>query len=155
MPISITTKEPKADVPFAKSPEFQKLQDAINQAKEALDDVSRQIVAIESKLNPSKRKPGEDAMAQAMAEPMAQAMAEPARQPGQPKPPPGPMEPHPGYPSSYDPSPQTPSADQPQMAYGDALGAPLPATNAPYRPNGRPSNFEEAIEDMRRIAGLR
>jgi len=146
MPVTIKTTEPKADVPFAKSPEFAKLQDAINQAKEALDDVSRQIVTIESKLNPSKGKPGEDAM--------AQAMAEPARQPGQPKPPPGPMEPHPGYPSSYDPSPQTPSADQPPMTYGDALGAPAPA-QSPYRPNGRPGNFEEAIEDMRRIAGLR
>lgn len=152
MPISITTKEPKADVPFAKSPEFQKLQDAINQAKEALDDVSRQIVAVESKLNPQPSgKPGEDAM--------AQAMAQPDRQPGQPKPPPGPMEPHPGYPSSYDPSPQTTSADQtamgqPPMAYGDALGAPPPGQSQ-YRPNGRPGNFEEAIEDMRRIAGLR
>jgi hypothetical protein len=137
MPITMKTTEPKADVPFAKSPEFAKLQDAINQAKEALDNVSRQIVTIESKLNPSKGKPGEDAM--------AQAMAEPARQP---------MEPHPGYPSSYDPSPQTPSADQPPMTYGDALGAPAPA-QSPFRPNGRPGNFEEAIEDMRRIAGLR
>lgn len=134
MPVSITTKEPKADVPFAKSPEFQKLQEAINQAKDALDDVSRQIVAIESKLNPSKGKPGEDAMAQAAS----QAATGPA--PGTPEP-------------AQTPNP--PAADRPPMAYGDALGAPAPATNAPYRPNGRPGNFEEAIEDMRRIAGLR
>jgi len=114
MPISITTKEPKADVPFAKSPEFQKLQDAINQAKEALDDVSRQIVAIESKLNPTARpngRPGGDDIpnvADALGAP------QPDTAPG-PKPGPGPMDPHPGYPTS----------------------------------------FKEAIEDMRRIAGLR
>jgi len=130
MPISIKTTEPKADVPFAQSTEFQKLQDAINQAKEALDDVSRQIVAIESKLKPSKGKPGEDKMAQDTAN--ASGTPEPA---------------------------QTPQADQPAMgqppmAYGDALGAPPPG-QSPYRPNGRPGNFEEAIEDMRRIAGLR
>jgi len=146
MPISIKTTEPKADVPFAKSPEFQKLQDAINQAKEALDDVSRQIVAVESKLNPQPSgKPGED--------PMSQATTQPDRKPGQPKSPPGPMEPHPGYPSSYNPTTQTPQAAQ------DAMGAPPTnreeALGSPYRPNGRPGNFEEAIEDMRRIAGLR
>lgn len=131
MPVSIKTIEPKADVPFAKSPEFQKLQDAINQAKEALDDVSRQIVTIESKLNPSKGKPGEDAMAQTAANPS-----------GTPEP-------------AQTPQADQPAMGQPPMAYGDALGAPAPATNTPYRPNGRPSNFEEAIEDMRRIAGLR
>ena len=152
MPISIKTTEPKADVPFAQSPEFQKLQDAINQAKEALDDVSRQIVAVESKLNPQPSgKPGEDKMAQAAAN--TSGTPEPSMQPGQPKPPPGPMEPHPGYPSSYNPTTQTPQAAQ------DAMGAPPTnreeALGSPYRPNGRPGNFEEAIEDMRRIAGLR
>ena len=134
MPISIKTTEPKADVPFAKSPEFQKLQDAINQAKEALDDVSRQIVAVESKLNPQPSgKPGEDPMSQAMAN--TSGTPEPA---------------------------QTPQADQPAMGrppmeYG--LGAPPPG-QSPNRPDSSPGmrgrlGFEEALEDMRRIAGLR
>jgi len=146
VPISITTKEPKADVPFAQSPEFAKLQDAINQAKEALDDVSRQIVAIESKLNPTARpnpngRPGGDDIAK-----VADALGapQPDTAPG-PKPGPGPMEPHPGYPTSYDqstaPAPAT-SGDYPE-----------PASQSPAR-RARPS-FEEAIEDMRRIAGLR
>jgi hypothetical protein len=112
MPVTIKTTEPKADVPFAQSPEFQKLQDAINQAKEALDDVSRQIVAVESKLNPQPSgKPGED---------------------------------------------DIPTAT-------DALGAPQPGTSPlpnPGPPDSSPGmrgrlGFEEAIEDMRRIAGLR
>jgi hypothetical protein len=50
MPIQITQTQPKPDVPFAQSPEFQQLQQAIAQAKESLDDISRQIVAIETKL---------------------------------------------------------------------------------------------------------
>ena len=114
MPVTIKTIEPKADVPFAKSPEFAKLQDAISQAKEVLDDVSRQIVAIESKLNPTARpngRPGGDDIPTA-----TDAL-------GAPQPDPSPL-PNPGPPDS-----------SPGM-------------------RGR-LGFEEAIEDMRRIAGLR
>lgn len=120
MPVTIKTNEPKADVPFAKSPEFAKLQDAISQAKEVLDDVSRQIVAIESKLNPTARpngRPGGDDIPTA-----TDALGAP--QPSQsPQPDPSPL-------------PNTGPADSSPGMRG-RLG------------------FEEAIEDMRRIAGLR
>lgn len=119
MPVSITTNEPKADVPFAQSPEFQKLQDAINQAKDVLDDVSRQIVAIESKLKPTARpngRPGGDipTATDALGAPPTNTTSAPM--------------------PSIDPSPSLPDSS-PGM-------------------RGR-LGFDEAIEDMRRIAGLR
>jgi len=49
MPIAITQTTPLAPVPMAKSPEYQKLQQYINETKLALDDISRQLVAIEAK----------------------------------------------------------------------------------------------------------
>ena len=108
MPIVTKEIEPKKSVPFAKSPEFAKLQDAISQAKEALDDVSRQIVAIESKLNPTVGKPGEDAMSQAQAA-------------------------------------QSTTPD----------GVPIPMAQRGFEPDPAGQTFEESIEEMRRIAGLR
>ena len=50
MPVSIKEIEPKKPVPIAQTPEFKKLQDLIDTAKVSLDDVARQIVAVEAKL---------------------------------------------------------------------------------------------------------
>jgi hypothetical protein len=105
MPIETKYKEP---VPFAQTPEFKKLQDAITQAKDALDDVARQIVAIESKLKPSTGKPGEDAMAQSQAA-------------------------------------QSTTPDD----------VPIPMAQRGFEPDPAGQTFEESIEEMRRIAGLR
>ena len=49
MPVSITTMGSKAPVSLAQSPEYQKLQQYIEETKQALDDISRQLVAIEMK----------------------------------------------------------------------------------------------------------
>ena len=51
MPVAITTVPAKTPVPFAKTKEYQDLQDAINNAKQSLDDVSKAVVAIEAKLH--------------------------------------------------------------------------------------------------------
>jgi hypothetical protein len=67
MPVELKYKEPVKPVPIAQTPEFKKLQDLIDTAKVSLDDVARQIVAVEAKLKPSTGKPGEDAMAQSQA----------------------------------------------------------------------------------------
>ena len=50
MPVAITTVPAKTPVPFAKTKEYLDLQDAINNAKQSLDDVSNAVVAIEAKL---------------------------------------------------------------------------------------------------------
>jgi hypothetical protein len=52
MPVAITTVPAKTPVPFAKTKEYLDLQDAINNAKQSLDDVSKAVVAIEARLNP-------------------------------------------------------------------------------------------------------
>jgi hypothetical protein len=51
MPVAITTLPSKTPVPFAKTKEYLDLQDAINNAKQSLDDVSKAVVAIEAKLH--------------------------------------------------------------------------------------------------------
>jgi septal ring factor EnvC (AmiA/AmiB activator) len=50
MPLELTTVPAKTPVPFAKTKEFQDLQNAINNAKQSLDDVSEAVIAIEAKL---------------------------------------------------------------------------------------------------------
>jgi hypothetical protein len=52
MPVELKYKEPVKPVPIAQTPEFKKLQDLIDTAKVSLDDVARQIVAVEAKMIP-------------------------------------------------------------------------------------------------------
>jgi hypothetical protein len=49
MPVTITGLPPKAPVPLAQSPEYKKLQEYIEETKQALDDISTQLVRIEMK----------------------------------------------------------------------------------------------------------
>jgi hypothetical protein len=108
MPVELKYKEPVKPVPIAQTPEFKKLQDLIDTAKVSLDDVARQIVAVEAKMKPTTGKPGEDAMAQ-------------------------------------DPMVPSTSAD----------GVPVPMAQRGFEPDPAGQTFEESIEEMRRIAGLR
>ena len=108
MPVSIKEIEPKKPVPIAQTPEFKKLQDLIDTAKVSLDNVARQIVAVEAKMIPTTGKPGEDAMAQAQAA---------------------------------------------QSTMPDEV--PIPMAQRGFEPDPAGQTFEESIEEMRRIAGLR
>lgn len=108
----------KGKVPIAQTPEFKKLQDLIDTAKVSLDDVARQIVAVEAKMIPTTGKPGEDAMARAQAA-------------------------------------QSTTPDDVPIPMAQRGFEPDPTgTNPDALPNPSPT-FEESIEEMRRIAGLR
>jgi hypothetical protein len=116
MPIELKYKEPVKPVPIAQTPEFKKLQDLIDTAKVSLDDVARQIVAVESKLMSTLGKPGEDAMARAQST------------------------------SAYD------GVSNPGDPGNDSI-EPMQGVTGTQGTTGQ--TFEESIEEMRRIAGLR
>ena len=118
MPVELKYKEPVKPVPIAQTPEFKKLQDLIDTAKVSLDDVARQIVAVEAKMKPTTGKPGEDAMAQ---DPMV-------------------------------PSTSADGVSNPGDPGNDSIE---PMQGVPGTQGTTGQTFEESIEEMRRIAGLR